>query len=78
MRTFLCCPYCRDWFFPSIYHPQQVVCNRSGCQRRRKREYHRWKLKTDAIYRQVVRDSQKQWWAEQRFAFTSIPNNIAQ
>jgi len=60
------CPYCRGLFFPSLYRPQQVICSQPGCQRRRKREYHRRKLETDAVYRQVVRDSQKQWWAEHR------------
>jgi hypothetical protein len=58
------CLYCRGLYFPSIYRPQQVICSQPECQRRRKREYHRRKLETDAIYRQVVRDSQKQWWAE--------------
>jgi hypothetical protein len=41
-----------------------MICSQPACQRRRKREYHRRKLETDAVYRQVVRDSQKQWWAE--------------
>ncbi len=43
-----------------------MVCSQPACQQRRKREYHRRKLETDAVYRQVVRDSQKQWWAEHR------------
>lgn len=60
------CLYCRGLFFPSIYRPQQVVCSQPACQRRRKREYHRRKLETDAVYRQVVRESQKQWWEEHR------------
>jgi len=60
------CPYCQKLFFASIYRPQQVVCSQPACQRRRKREYHRRKLEKDAVYRQVVRDSQKQWWAEHR------------
>lgn len=58
------CPFCQGLFFPSIYRPQQVVCSQPACQLRRKREYHRRKLETDAVYRQVVRDSQRQWWAE--------------
>jgi len=60
------CPYCQELFFPSIYRPQQVVCSQPACQRRRKSEYHRQKLEKDAVYRQVVRDSQKQWWSEHR------------
>jgi hypothetical protein len=51
-------------FLPSIYRPQQVVCSQPACQRRRKSEYHRQKLEKDAVYRQVVGDSQKQWWSE--------------
>lgn len=64
MSTSRRCPYCQALFFPSNYRPQQVVCSQAACQLRRKREYHRRKLETDAVYRQVVRDSQKQWWAE--------------
>ena len=64
MSTSRRCPYCQKLFFASIYRPQQVVCSQPACQRRRKREYHRRKLEKDAVYRQVVRDSQKQWWAE--------------
>ncbi len=64
MSTSLRCPYCQKLFSASIYRPQQVICSQPACQRQRKREYHRRKLETDAVYRQVVRDSQKQWWAE--------------
>ena len=66
MNTSRRCPYCRGLFFPSIYRPQQLVCSQPTCQRRRKREYHRRKLKTDVLYRQVVRESRKQWRDEHR------------
>ena len=55
------CPYCQDSFQPTIYRPQQSVCGRPECQRRRRSDYHRKKLATDPEYFQVVRDSQKQW-----------------
>jgi hypothetical protein len=55
------CPYCQQSFRPSLYRPQQQVCSQAECQRRRRTEYHRQKLKADAEYRQVVRDSQKKW-----------------
>lgn len=55
------CPYCQQSFQPSIYRPQQQVCSRVQCQRQRRTEYHRQKLKTDAEYRQIVRDSQEKW-----------------
>ena len=55
------CPYCYDSFQPSIYRPQQTVCSKAECQRRRRGEYHREKLQADPEYRQVARDSQKKW-----------------
>jgi hypothetical protein len=58
------CPYCHASFLPSVYRPQQAVCGQPACQRRRRTDYHRKKLATDPEYRQVVRDSQKQWWDE--------------
>ena len=58
------CPYCQASFLPSVYRPQQAVCGQPACQRRRRTDYHRKKLATDPEYRQVVRDSQKQWWDE--------------
>jgi hypothetical protein len=59
-----CCPHCQRLFVPSVYRPQQLVCSQPACQRQRRTDYHRKKLETDPIYRQVVRDSQKQWWDE--------------
>lgn len=58
------CPYCQSSFLPSVYRPQQSVCGRPECQRQRRSDYHRKKLATDPEYRQIVRDSQKQWWDE--------------
>lgn len=55
------CPYCQCVFLPSIYRPQQVVCSQAGCQRQRRTDYHRQKLRRDAEYRQVARDSQQKW-----------------
>lgn len=64
MSTPRCCPHCQRLFVPSPYRPQQVVCSESACQRQRRADYHRKKLQTDPLYRQVVRDSQRQWWDE--------------
>ena len=55
------CPYCQSSFLPSVYRPQQSVCSRRECQRRRRTEYHRKKLATDPEYHQVALESQKQW-----------------
>lgn len=61
MSTSCRCPYCQLWFTPSVYRSQQVVCSQVECQRRRRREYHRRKLASDAVYRQVAQESQKKW-----------------
>lgn len=55
------CPYCQESFEPSKFRPDQRVCGRATCQRRRSADYHRAKIASDADYAQVVRDSQKKW-----------------
>jgi len=40
------------------------VCSQPTCQRRRRTDYHRKKLATDAEYDQVALESQKQWREE--------------
>jgi len=55
------CPYCQNPFTPCRYHPNQVVCSQPDCQRRRRTDYHRQKVKKDAVYAEIVRDSQKEW-----------------
>jgi hypothetical protein len=56
-----CCPYCRELFTPSRYHPDQVVCSGRECQRQRRTDYHRQRFKTDPSYCEQCRDSQQQW-----------------
>ena len=56
-----CCRYCGCSFQPSRFRPDQSVCGRPECQGRRRAEYHRAKIRSDPVYRQVVRDSQKKW-----------------
>jgi hypothetical protein len=55
------CPYCRETFVPSHYHPDQAVCGAPDCQRLRRAAYHRAKFHSDPSYRAQCRDSQKQW-----------------
>jgi hypothetical protein len=55
------CPYCHKPFDPSPFHHKQSVCLSPECQRRRRKDYHRNKLTTDAEYRQVCADSRKKW-----------------
>jgi hypothetical protein len=56
-----CCLYCKCSFLRSPYRPQQAVCSRPECQRRRRADYHRRKLEADPEYRQIAHDSQKKW-----------------
>lgn len=60
----LCCPYCRELFDPSRYHPDQIVCSGPECQRRRQADYHRHKIQSDPTYRDQCCDSQEKWRAE--------------
>jgi hypothetical protein len=55
------CPYCQQVFAPAPYHPQQLVCSQSACQRQRRRDYQRQKIASDPVYRQVSRDSSQKW-----------------
>ena len=56
-----CCRYCQQAFEPSKVRADQRVCSQPECQRRRRADYHRRKIATDAEYAQVVRDSQRKW-----------------
>ena len=58
------CRYCQQVFQPAPYHPQQLVCSQPECQRQRRRDYHRRKIRSDPLYAQVVRDSQRKWREE--------------
>ena len=70
MFSFLCdahkmlhrsCRYCKEPFSPSRYHPDQVVCSSPACQRRRRTDYHRQKLRDDPAYQAQCHDSQCKW-----------------
>lgn len=55
------CVYCGDLFDPSPRHKNQIACKKPECQRAKKAEWQRQKIKTDAVYRESQRISQKQW-----------------
>src|SRR5262245_866577 len=57
------CHYCQQKFQQSIYRPQQSVCSRADCQRQRRRDYHRDRIRNDAAYAEDVRASQQKWRA---------------
>jgi len=57
-------PLLLSTFQPSPYRLQQRISSQPECQRRRRADYHRQKIRTDPLYAQVVRDSRRQWQAE--------------
>jgi len=61
MSSSRCCRYCHQIFQPSIYRPQQSVCSQPDCQRRRRSDYHRERIRNDSAYAEDVRASQKKW-----------------
>ena len=56
-----CCRFCRQFFEPSKFRPDQSVCGQPACQQRRRGEYHRRKIAADPEYAQTVRDSRRKW-----------------
>ena len=55
------CRYCQQVFQQSKFQPRQAVCGETGCQRKRRADYHREKIATDPEYREVCRDSPRKW-----------------
>ena len=60
------CPYCGTKFSPSIFHPEQRICSKPDCRRRRRKDYHRKKYHADPEYRLVCLDSNQKWRAQNR------------
>jgi hypothetical protein len=58
------CRYCQQLFQLSPYHPNQFACHQTDCQKHRRRDYHRQKIASDPIYRQVCLDSAHKWCEE--------------
>ena len=56
-----CCRYCNQPFQPSPFCPHQFVCSRPNCQRQRRHDYHRRKIASDPVYRQVCLESPRKW-----------------
>jgi hypothetical protein len=64
-----CCRYCQKDFQPSQYGPQQAVCSRAECQRRRRTEYHLFRIQGFTFLGEVVRSRQegdKRGWHQKR------------
>ena len=58
------CRYCQRSFQPSKFQPAQTACSDPAYQRRRGNDYHRRKVASDPVYRQVCQDSAQKWRAE--------------
>ena len=57
------CRYCQNIFQPSKYRPQQSVCSEVDCQRQRRTNDHRERIRQDPGYAGDVRASQQKWRA---------------
>ena len=55
------CVYCGDLFDPSPRHKNQIACKKPPCQRAKKADWQRHKMKIDPIYNASQKISQKQW-----------------
>jgi hypothetical protein len=55
------CLYCHQLFTPSIYHRNQKVCSRPGCQTRRRQDSRQAQLTRDRQYRDTCQDSRRKW-----------------
>lgn len=58
-----CCACCKGILHPSRYHPGQQYCNKPFCQRYRRSQWQRAKLKADPDYRANQADAQTRWRA---------------
>jgi hypothetical protein len=60
-QSFRECQYCQKSFAVKARAPHQRVCGQEQCQRKRKTDYHRQKLKADPTYKETCRDSSRKW-----------------
>jgi len=55
------CIYCGDFFGPSPRHKNQTACKKIKCQRTKKADWQRHKMKIDPVYNSTQKIGQKQW-----------------
>ena len=55
------CVYCGDLFDASPRHKNQIACKKTECQRAKKADWQRHKMKIDPIYNANQKISQKEW-----------------
>ena len=58
------CVHCGDFFDPSPKHKNQTACKKPECQKAKKADWQRYKMKTDPDYRAGQRHSWQQWARE--------------
>ncbi len=58
------CIYCGVFFNSSPRHKNQTACKRPSCQRAKKADWQRHKMKTDPVYNSGQKMSQQQWAKE--------------
>lgn len=64
MRQKRSCKACRRLFTPSPRRPDQTYCSQEQCQKARKRDWQREKLKTDKRYREAQQAAKDAWRAK--------------
>ncbi|MEA1897144.1 MAG: hypothetical protein U9N53_05720 [Bacteroidota bacterium] len=55
------CVYCGDLFDASPRHKNQIACKKTECQRAKKADWQRHKMKIDTIYNANQKINQKEW-----------------
>jgi len=55
------CFCCGEDFVPYPGRPRQEYCGKAGCQRERRRRWHRAKMANDEVYREGQVDCRKDW-----------------
>lgn len=55
------CVYCGDLFDASPRHKNQIACKKTECQRAKKADWQKHKMKIDPVYNANQKISQKEW-----------------
>ncbi len=58
------CKHCGKRIYLRAQSPDQQYCGQPECQKARKREWQRQKIKTDSDYRENQRDAARKWRAK--------------
>jgi hypothetical protein len=55
------CVYCGDLFDPSPRHKNQPACKKPECQKARKADWQKHRLRIDKVYKESQKISQQKW-----------------